>query len=134
VAVTQRFFDQLVQFVQQGIAFLFRIIQLIWTWSVGQITTLLQVPWQEWPAGKRGALLVLIFIIGWVMYYAARELWAAGQTILTAFATVLGVLIRTLPKVLIAGLIALLGAWLLNNVDLSRVQWPSIQDSGMDRR
>src|SRR5712691_9260686 len=37
-ASMQQLFNQLVQFVQQGIAAIFRFVQLIWTWSVAQIT------------------------------------------------------------------------------------------------
>src|SRR5262249_3935278 len=31
-----QFFNQLVQFLQQGISSIFRFVQMIWTWSVGQ--------------------------------------------------------------------------------------------------
>jgi hypothetical protein len=34
----QQFFNQLLQFLQQGISAIFRFAQLIWTWSVGQIS------------------------------------------------------------------------------------------------
>jgi hypothetical protein len=43
VAIMQHAFNQLLQFLQQGISAIFR------TWSVGQISTLLAVPWQQWP-------------------------------------------------------------------------------------
>ena len=33
----QQFFNQLLQFLQQEIAAIFKFVQLIWTWSVGQI-------------------------------------------------------------------------------------------------
>ncbi len=57
------------------------------------------------------------------------ELWEAGERILAAFATLLGVLVRTLPSVMIAGLIALGGLWVLNNVDLSRMPMPTFLTS-----
>jgi hypothetical protein len=43
----QQFFNQLLQFLQQGIAAIFKFVQLIWTWSVGHISALTQVPWQS---------------------------------------------------------------------------------------
>ena len=55
----QQLFNQLVQFVQQGIAAIFRFVQLIWTWSVGQITKVIEAPWQNWPFWKQ-ILLVLV--------------------------------------------------------------------------
>jgi hypothetical protein len=112
----QRFFDLLVQFVQQGIAAIFRFIQFVWIWSIGQITTLLQAPWQEWSYPKRGALVLIIVVVAYTLYWVYKDLWAAGQTIIGAFGTLLNVLIRTLPRILIAGLIALGGIWALNNL------------------
>jgi hypothetical protein len=47
---------------------------------------------------------------------------------LAAFATLLGALVLTLPSVLIAGLIALGGLWLLNNLNLSTVRLPAAFD------
>lgn len=121
----QQFFNQFVQFVQQGIAAIFRFVQLIWAWSVGQISALAQVPWQSWPVWKLILLALIVAGVGWALYRAARELWEAGERILAAFATLLGVLIKTLPRILVAGLIALGGVWALNNIDLSGVPLPS---------
>jgi hypothetical protein len=55
-------------------------------------------------------VLVLVAAI-WVLYRAAIELFAAGERILIAFARLLIVLVRTLPSIVFAGLIALGGAW-----------------------
>ena len=121
----QQFFNQLLQFLQQGIAAIFKFVQLIWTWSVDQISSLTRVPWQDWPLWKQVVLVLLIAGIAYALYKVAVELWEAGERILAAFATLLGVLVRALPSVMIAGLIALAGLWVLNNVDLSRVPLPS---------
>jgi hypothetical protein len=42
----------------------------------------------------------------------------------------MGVLIKTLPQVLLAGLIALAGVALLNNLDFSNVRRPSFMHTG----
>jgi len=42
-------FDQLLKFLQQGIAAIFHFVEPIWTWSVDQISRLMAVPWQQWP-------------------------------------------------------------------------------------
>lgn len=130
----QRFFDQLVQFVQQGVAAVFRFVQFIWIWSIGQMTTLLQLPLEEWSWPKRGVLVLVVLILICVLYYAARDLWAAGQTIVGAFGTLLNVVVKTLPKVLLAGLIALVSAWVLNNVDFTRIYLPQYRDPGNANR
>ena len=53
------------------------------------------------------------------------KLWEAGKRALAASATLLGMLVRTLPQVVIAGLIAMGGVWLINNLDLSSVRIPT---------
>jgi hypothetical protein len=122
----QQFFNQLLQFLQQGIAAIFKFVQLIWTWSVGQISALTQVPWQSWPLWKQVLVVVVIAAVAFALYRAAKELWDAAERILAAFAALLGVLVRTLPSVIAAGLIALGGLWILNNVDASFLQTSSV--------
>lgn len=130
----QQFFNQVLQFLQQGISAIFRFVQLIWTWSVDQIGRLVQVPWQNWPLWKVILLALVIAAVAWALFKAAKELWEASERILAAFATLLGVLVRTLPRVLVAGLVALGGVWLLNNLDLSRIAPSFLQTSLVDRR
>jgi hypothetical protein len=60
----QHAFNQLLQFLQQGIAAIFHFVQMIWTWSVDQISALLAVPWQQWPLWKLVAVI-------WALYRAA---------------------------------------------------------------
>jgi hypothetical protein len=129
----QQVFNQLLQFLQQGISAIFRFVQLIWTWSVDQISRLVQVPWQDWPLWKVILLAAVVGGVAWALYKAAKELWEAGERILGAFATLLGVLVRTLPRVLVAGIIALAGVWVLNNLDLSRIAPSFLQASLSDR-
>jgi len=57
-------------------------------------------------------------------YKAAIELFAAGERILLAFARLLIVLVRTLPSIVFAGLIALGGVWLINYLDNNLIQLP----------
>ena len=129
----QQIFIQLLQFLQQGIAAIFRFVQLIWTWSIGQISTLTHVPWQSWPLWKQVLLVVIVVSVAWALYRVAKELWEAGERILAAFAALLGVLVRTLPTMIVAGLIALGGVWVLNNVDLSSLRLPSfLQTSSVE--
>jgi hypothetical protein len=130
----EQMFNQLLQFLQQGIAAIFRFVQLIWSWSVDQISRLLQVPWQDWPLWKQLLLVIVIGAVAYALFQAAKELWAAGERILSAFATLLGVLVRTLPRVLVAGIVALGGVWVLNNLDLSRLPLPTfMQTSALEK-
>jgi hypothetical protein len=120
----QQAFNQLLQFLQQGISAIFHFVQMIWTWSVGQISALLAVPWQQWPLWKDILLVLILVGVIWALYKAAIELFAAGERILIAFASLLSVLVRTLPSIVLAGLIALGGTWLVNHLDNNLIQLP----------
>jgi hypothetical protein len=120
----QHAFNQLLQFLQLGISAIFHFVQMIWTWSVGQISTLLAVPWQQWPLWKQILLVLVLVGVIWALYKAAIELFAAGERILLAFARLLIVLVRTLPSIVFAGLIALGGVWLINHLDNNLIQLP----------
>jgi len=114
-------FDQLLKFLHEGISAIFRFVEIIWTWSVDQIGKLVAVPWQEWPLWKQFLLVLILAGVVWALYRAGRELFEAGAAILSAFAHLLGVLVRTLPHVLLAGIIALGGVWVVNHLDNSLV-------------
>jgi hypothetical protein len=113
----QQAFQQLLQFLQQGISAIFRFVQLLWTWSVDQISHLISVPWQDWPIWKQIILVLVLAGVVWALYKAAKEIFEAGEKILGAFASLLGVLIHTLPSVVLAGIIALGGVWVMNHLD-----------------
>jgi hypothetical protein len=117
--------NQLIQFLQQGIAAIFKFVQLIWTWSMTQVTQVMQSPWQSWPLWKQVLLVVVLAAVAFALFKVAKELWEAGERVLAAFATLLGVFVRTLPQVVVAGLIAMGGVWLINNLDLSSVRIPT---------
>ena len=120
----QQAFHQFLQFLQQGIAAIFRFVQLIWSWAVDQISHLVAVPWQSWPLWKQILLVLVLAGVVWALYRAARELFEASERILAAFASLLGVLVRTLPSVVLAGLIAVGGVWVMNHLDNTPLHLP----------
>jgi hypothetical protein len=115
--------DQFVQFLERGIAEALRFVQLVWTWSSDQIVKMMQAPWENWPLWKQILLFVVIGAVAYALLIAAGQLWAAAINVLSAFATFVGTLIVTLPTILIAGVIALAGLWVINNFhDLSSLR------------
>jgi hypothetical protein len=123
-------FDQLLRFLHDGISAIFRFVELIWSWSVDQISRLASVPWQQWPLWKQLLLVLILAGVVWALYRVGRELLLAGAAILAAFADLLGVLVRTLPSVVLAGLIALGGVWVINHLDNSLVRMPTWLQAG----
>src|SRR6267154_305842 len=90
-----------------------------------QISRLATVPWQQWPLWKQFLLVLILVGVIWALYRAGRELLEAGAAILGAFADLLGVLVRTLPHVMLAGVIALGGVWVINHLDNSLMRMPT---------
>jgi hypothetical protein len=117
----KQIFDEFLHFLQQGIAAIFRFVELVWHWSIDQITKMMQVPWQNWPLWKQVLLAIVIAAVAYALFIAARQLWAAAVHLLTAFASFLAALVVTLPTILVAGLVALSGLWVMNNLKLSSV-------------
>src|SRR5712691_2327514 len=115
----KQIFDQFLQFLQQGIAAIIRFVQLVWTWSIDQITKMTQAPWENWPLWKQILLVIVVAAVAYALFLAAKQLWVAGVHVLAAFASLLGPLVVTLPTILIAGCIALAGMWVINNLNLS---------------
>jgi len=115
----KQIFDQFLQFLQQGIAAIIRFVQLVWTWSIDQITKMTQAPWENWPLWKQILLVIVVAAVAYALFLAAKQLWVAGVHVLAAFASLLGALVVTLPTILIAGCIALAGMWVINNLNLS---------------
>jgi hypothetical protein len=109
--------NQIVQFLQQGIAAIFKFFQLIWTWSFGQMVAIFQSDWQSLPLWKIIVLALVVIGIVYVLYKAVIQLWEAAEKILKAFIGLLSVLVTILPFILIAGLIAAAGAWVIQNVN-----------------
>ena len=115
----KQIFDQFLQFLQQGIAAIFRFVQLVWTWSIDQITKMMHAPFESWPIWKQILLILLIAAVAYAVFIVARQLWVAAVRVLAAFVGFLGALVYTLPTILIAGVIALAGLWLINNLNVA---------------
>jgi hypothetical protein len=62
-------------------------------------------------------LILVVIAIVYVLYKALRELWDAAEKILKAFIGLLSVLVTILPYVVVAGLIAFGGSWIIQNVN-----------------
>jgi hypothetical protein len=117
--------NQVLQFLQQGVSTIFHFVEIVWSWSVGQITKLVAAPWPNWPLWKQICLVLVCAAVIVVLYKAVVELWRAAEGILAAFAAFIVVLVRTLPSVLLAGVIALGGVWIINHLDDSLVHLPT---------
>jgi hypothetical protein len=110
--------DQIINFLQQGIAAIFRFFELIWNWSFGQMMVIFQSDWQNLPPWKLVVLGIAALAMAYVLYRVVIELWSAAEQILKAFVGLLSVLVSILPYILIAGLIAAGGSYVVQHVNL----------------
>ena len=124
--------EQFLQFVQQGIAAVFRFVALIWAWSMDQIVTMMQAPFTHWPLWKQLVLLIVLVGVAYALLIAARQLWFAAVHVLAAFARFVTALVYTLPAILVAGCIAVAGLWVINNLDLSALDRAVFERSKAD--
>ncbi len=113
----QQVINQLGQLLQQIIAMLVKFFQLVWTWSFGQIVSVFQSDWQSLPIWKIVVLVAVCAGIVYVLYKAVILLWGAAEAILKAFIALLGVLVSILPYIVIAGVIAAAGGYVIQNVN-----------------
>ncbi len=109
--------SQIIQFLQQGIAAVFKFLQLVWTWSFGQIVSVFQSDWQALPVWKIVVLIVVLAAIAYILYRSALVLWAAVESLFRAFVSLLLAFISVLPQIVIAGLIAFAGGWIIHSVN-----------------
>src|SRR5215472_10635347 len=126
----KQIFDQFLQFLQQGVAAIFRFVHLVWAWSIDQISKMMQAPWGTWPLWKQILLIVVIAAVAYVLLIVARRLWYAGVHVLTAFASFIVALVVTLPAMLAAGVIALAGLWVINNLNPSSLPTLTVFEHG----
>jgi hypothetical protein len=116
-----QFLNQLLQLLQQGLAAIFRFIGSIWQWSIAQISA---VPWNRLSDLNLIQVIILIAVgatVVYLLYKAGRELLEAGEKLLSAFVAVLTVFVKTLPYILIAGIVAAVGAYAIIHLKNVRI-------------
>lgn len=109
--------NSIVQFLQQGIAAIFKFLQLIWTWSFGQIVAVFSSDWQALPIWKIVVLIVALAAIAYILYRAALVLWSGVVALFQAFVSLLSTFVSVLPQIVIAGLIAFGAGYVIQHIN-----------------
>lgn len=109
--------DQIINLLQQGINAIFKFVELVWQWSFGQMIAIFQSDWQALPVWKIVVLAIVVIAIIYVLYRGFFALWRAAEQIFRAFVELLMVLVSVLPFVLLAGLIAAAGSYVIQHVN-----------------
>jgi hypothetical protein len=110
--------NQIVAFLQQGIAAIFKFLGIVWTWSFGQIVSIFSSDWQSLPVWKIVLLVIALGAIAYILYRAFMALWSGVVALFHAFVELLSKFVSVLPQIVIAGLIALAAGWVIHNVNI----------------
>ncbi len=111
------FLNDLLGFVEATISGIMHFIGMLLFWSITQIAS---VPWGAlsylpvWKVMLLSTLTALLLIFVYRMLWA---FWEAGEKMMVALILLTTVFIRSLPIILIAGIVAAIGAWVVNNVN-----------------
>jgi len=112
----QGLLNQLLQFIQNGVAAVFRFIAQIWAWAIGEIIRVLNVPFTSLSVWKWVVIVATIAGAGWFFYKAGKHLWDTFYKLLVAFADAVRALVVSLPNAVIGGLIILAGLWVMGKI------------------
>jgi len=108
---------QVADLLAQGITAIINFLQMIWTWSFGQIITIFQTDFQSLPMWKLIVLAIAIIAMAYFLYKAGKEIWASVVALFSAFIKLLTSFVQALPWVLIAGLIAFAASWAITSLN-----------------
>jgi hypothetical protein len=109
--------NSIVQFLQQGIAAIFKFLQLVWNWSFGQIVSVFSSDWQSLPIWKIVVLIIALGAIAYILYKAFMVLWSGVVALFHAFVELLGKFVSVLPQIVIAGIIAFAAGYVIQHIN-----------------
>ena len=90
---------------------------MVWTWSFGQIIDIFQSNWQALPVWKMLILALTMGLIAYYLYTAARQIWSATEDVFKAFVSLLSAFVSVLPYIVISGLAAFGGGYIIQNIN-----------------
>ena len=108
---------QVVRFLSDGIEAILKFLQLVWTWSFGQIIDIFQSDWQALPIWKIVILVAVLIGVAYCLYVAARQIWGAAEGVFRAFVALLSAFVAVLPYIVLSGLIAFAGGYVVQSVN-----------------
>lgn len=113
----EKIIKQIITFLSEGIAITLHFLQTVWTWSFGQIIEIFQSNWQALPIWKLLILTLTIAILTYYLYAASRQIWSATEDVFKAFVSLLSAFVSVLPYIVISGLVAFGGGYIIQNIN-----------------
>jgi hypothetical protein len=110
----QQVFNQVGQIAQQLASVIWRVLTFIWSWSFGQVAQMFGKSFSTLDIWKQVVFVLVIGALVFFLYKIAKDLLKAVQSILSAIVGLISALIGMLPQIVLVGLIAFGGAWIVN--------------------
>jgi hypothetical protein len=111
----QQVINEVGRIAQRLTEVIWQVLQFIWNWSFGQIVGMFQMPFNNLPLWKQVLFVLVIGAMAYFLYKVAKDLLRAVQSVLGAIVGLISALIAMLPQIVVAGLIAFGGAWVIRN-------------------
>ncbi len=113
----EQIIKQIAQLLAQGIETILKFLQLIWTWSFGQVISIFQSDWQALPVWKIAVLAIAVLAIAYLLYRSFRQIWSAVLGIFKAFVALLTAFVSALPFIIASGAIAFGASWVVKTLN-----------------
>ena len=108
---------QVMRLVQQGFTLIGHVLSLIWDWSFGQMLRMFQLPFATLPTWKQVLYVLAIVAIVYLLFRVITRLMESVIGIGKAFGHLFSAILERIPDVFVAGLIALVCAWVITNLN-----------------
>ena len=115
----QQVLNEVGEIAQQLASVIWQVLQYIWNWSFGQVVRMFQMPFNNLPIWKQVIYVLVIVALAYFLYKIAKDLLKAMQSILGAIVGLISALIAMLPQIVMVGLIAFGGAWVITTLNPS---------------
>ena len=109
----QQVFNQVGQIAQQLASVIWQVLTYIWQFSFGQVGRMFSMNFSSLDVWKQVIYVIVIGALAYFLYKLAKDLLKAMQSILSAIVGLINALIGMLPQILLVGLIAFGGAWIV---------------------
>ncbi len=105
--------NRVLKWVQDGINTIFGFIASMINWTVIQFQEFFNQNWASLSVFKLALGAAVLGGAGWILWKGGRELFDATLKLFEAFANFVSKLIKTIPWIVLAGLVILFGKWLM---------------------
>ncbi len=111
--------NRAVQLAEQGLNWVFQFLRFIWRWSFGEIIAVFRIPFQTLPLWKQILYVLAVLAIIYFIFRIAMAFLDSALRIFSAVVDLLRAIVEEIPDALIAGIIALVCAWVIHNVHVA---------------